>query len=262
MWNENLKKKLTNLCLVGGIVTNGPGLSFVEATAVTPEGRITPNDAGLWSDDQIDSLRQVTQYAHSQNQKIAIQLSHGGPKSSIATLWLPTAGTGIPASEGGWPDKVVAASPIPHDEKMHLPKEISKSEMAEIVVAFADAAKRAVTAGIDVIEIHGAHGFLINSFMSPQTNKRVDDYGGSFENRIRFPLEVVDAIRAVIPSTMPLFFRSVLLHSFQTRIHTHSHTQYFCHRVARGSTSKRGLMDHRRYPALRAHPRRTRRRPY
>ncbi|KAG6333195.1 hypothetical protein ID866_5892 [Astraeus odoratus] len=191
---------------LGGILTRGPGLSIIEATAVTPEGRITPEDAGLWKDSQAESLRQIVEFAHSQNQKIGIQLAHAGRKASTVSPWLHF---GLRATEevGGWPDNVLAPSPIPYNDGFPNPKELTKEQIKDVVVAFAEAAKRALKAGIDVIEIHAAHGFLLFSFLSPQTNRRTDEYGGSFENRIRLPLEVVRAIRNVIPDDMPLFFR-------------------------------------------------------
>lgn len=192
--------------IVGGILTRGPGLTFVEATAVTPEGRITPQDLGLWSDDQVEPLRALVEFAHSQNQKIALQLAHAGRKASTVAPWLH-AGLSAPREDGGWPDNVVAPSAIPFNKDFPQPRALTKAEIKALVVAYADAAKRALKAGVDVLEVHGAHGYLLTEFLSPHTNKRTDEYGGSFENRTRFPLEVVDAVRAVMPEDMPLFFR-------------------------------------------------------
>ncbi|KAI5996150.1 hypothetical protein EDD15DRAFT_2250703 [Pisolithus albus] len=191
---------------LGGITSRGPGLTMIEATAVVPEGRITPEDAGLWKDSQAESLRPIIEFAHSQNQKIGIQLAHAGRKASTIAPWLHG---GMIATEevGGWPDNVWGPSTVPWDENFPSPKEMSKEQIKRVVVAFAEAAKRALKVGVDVIEVHGAHGYLISSFLSPYSNKRTDEYGGSFENRIRFPLEVVDAVRNVIPDDMPLFFR-------------------------------------------------------
>ncbi|KIJ61509.1 hypothetical protein HYDPIDRAFT_96213 [Hydnomerulius pinastri MD-312] len=191
---------------LGGIFTRGPGLSIMEATAVVSEGRITPEDAGLWKDSQIEPLRKIVEFAHSQNQKIGIQLAHAGRKASTVAPWLHT---GLVATEqtGGWPENVWGPSTIPFNENFPVPKELSKAQIKGVVVAFVEAAKRALKAGIDVIEIHNAHGYLLYSFLSPQTNRRTDEYGGSFENRIRLTLEVVDAIRDVIPEDMPLFLR-------------------------------------------------------
>ncbi|OAX38165.1 FMN-linked oxidoreductase [Rhizopogon vinicolor AM-OR11-026] len=191
---------------MGGIFTRGPGLSIVEGTAVLPEGRITPEDAGLWKDSQIEPLRKIVEFAHSQNQKVGIQLFHAGRKASTIAPWLHS-GHAATENEGGWPDNVWGASAIPYDDNLNMPKELSKAQIKAIVVAFVDAAKRALKAGIDVIEIHSAHGYLLCSFLSPTSNKRTDEYGGSFENRIRLTLEVVDAIRKIIPEDMPLFVR-------------------------------------------------------
>jgi 2,4-dienoyl-CoA reductase-like NADH-dependent reductase (Old Yellow Enzyme family) len=193
---------------VGGIFTRGPGLSFLEATAVVPEGRITPHDLGLWNDAQIEPMRQVVEFAHSQNQKVAIQLAHAGRKASTVVPWLH-AGRSASESEGGWPENVVSASDLPYNDLFPQPKSLTNEGIKEVVSAFVAAAKRALKAGIDVIEIHGAHGYLLYQFLSPQTNQRTDEYGGSWENRTRLAVEIVDAVRAVIPDSMPLFFRSV-----------------------------------------------------
>ncbi|KAI6029776.1 hypothetical protein BKA83DRAFT_4223049 [Pisolithus microcarpus] len=191
---------------LGGITSRGPGLTMIEATAVVPEGRLTPEDTGLWKDSQADSLRPIVEFAHSQNQKIGIQLGHAGRKASMVAPWLE--GSMLATEEvGGWPDNVWGPSTVPWDENFPSPKEMSKERIKKVVVAFAEAAKRALKVGVDVIEVHGAHGYLISSFLSPYSNKRTDGYGGSFENRIRLPLEVVDAVRNVIPDDMPLFFR-------------------------------------------------------
>jgi 2,4-dienoyl-CoA reductase-like NADH-dependent reductase (Old Yellow Enzyme family) len=194
---------------VGGIISRGPGLSFVEATAVLPEGRISPEDAGLWTDEQTEALASITEFAHSQNQKIAIQLGHAGRKASTRAPWIAW---DLLATEAvnGWPNNVWGPSTIPYSESTAAPKELTKEGIKRVVQAFVDAAKRAVKAGIDVIEIHNAHGYLLYSFLSPVSNKRTDEYGGSFENRIRLTLEVVDAVRAAIPQDMPLFLRFVL----------------------------------------------------
>ncbi|KAK0186354.1 FMN-linked oxidoreductase [Armillaria mellea] len=191
---------------LGGILTRGPGLTFVEAAAVVPEGRITPNDLGIWSDDHIAPITAIVEFAHSQSQKIAIQLSHAGRKSSTTAPWIEE--TNLATVEmGGWPDDVVAASPIAFADSYATPRELSREDLKGLVESHKQAALRAVKAGFDVVEIHCAHGYLLCGFLSPTSNKRTDEYGGSFENRIRFPLEVVDAVRSVIPEWMPLFFR-------------------------------------------------------
>ncbi|KAG5652372.1 hypothetical protein H0H81_005234 [Sphagnurus paluster] len=178
---------------LGGIFTRGPGLSFFEAMAVLPEGRITPQDAGIWSDEHIAPLAHIIDFAHSQGQKMAVQLAHAGRKASGIAAWL----TGDPlslAEVGGWPDNVWAPSRVPWSEAMAQPKELTKEGIRGIVRAFVEAALRSVKAGIDVIEIHNAHGYLLHEFLSPISNKRTDEYGGSFENRIRLTLEIVDAV--------------------------------------------------------------------
>ncbi|KAI0715866.1 FMN-linked oxidoreductase [Cerioporus squamosus] len=174
---------------IGGIVTRGPGLTMVEANAVSPEGRSSPDDAGIWTDEQARAWSRIVQFAHSQGQKIGIQLAHGGRKASTIPLFVD-AGPIADEVAGGWPDDVWGPSE---------PKALTREGIRRIVKAFVDAAKRSVRAGFDVIEIHGAHGYLLSSFLTPTSNKRTDEYGGSFENRIKFPLEVVDAIRGVIP---------------------------------------------------------------
>ncbi|KAI9061968.1 FMN-linked oxidoreductase [Trametes sanguinea] len=191
---------------LGGIFTRGPGLTIVEATAVLPEGRITPECAGIWNDEQAAAWAKIVEFAHSQGQKIGIQLAHAGRKASTLA---PFVNMGRVADEaaGGWPDDVWGPSEVPFNEQFPKPKALTRDGIKRIVKGFVDAAKRAVRAGFDVIEIHGAHGYLISSFLSPTSNKRTDEYGGSFENRIRLAVEVVDAVRAVIPPTMPLFFR-------------------------------------------------------
>ncbi|KAI0653043.1 FMN-linked oxidoreductase [Cubamyces menziesii] len=191
---------------LGGIFTRGPGLTIVEATAVLPEGRITPECAGIWNDEQAAAWAKIVEFAHSQGQKIGIQLAHAGRKASTLA---PFVNMGRVADEAanGWPDDVWGPSAIPFNDQFPQPKELTKEGIKRIVKGFVDAARRAVRAGFDVIEVHGAHGYLISSFLSPMSNKRTDEYGGSFENRIRLAVEVVDAVRAVIPPTMPLFFR-------------------------------------------------------
>ncbi len=187
-------------------MTRGPGLTFVEASAVSQEGRSSPDDAGIWTEEQARAWARIVQFAHSQGQKIGMQLAHGGRKASTVPLFVaapPIADETI----GGWPDDVWGPSDVPWSADYPKVKALTKEGIQRLVKAFVVAAKHAVRAGFDVLEIHGAHGYLISSFLTPTSNKRTDEYGGSFENRIRFPLEVVDAIRGVIPPTMPLFFR-------------------------------------------------------
>ncbi|TCD62071.1 hypothetical protein EIP91_007511 [Steccherinum ochraceum] len=190
-----------------GLLIRGPGLTMTEATAIAPNGRTSPEDAGLWSDEHVAAFKEITDFAHSQNQKIAIQLVHAGRKSSLGAMWLPNAMTVVTKEQGGWPDEVYAPSAIQFSDTANLPKEMTKEDIKEVVDQFREAAKRAVKAGFDVIDLHGAHGYLLNSFKSLTSNTRTDEYGGSWENRIRFTLEVVDAVRSVIPQDMPLFYR-------------------------------------------------------
>lgn len=191
---------------LGGIFTRGPGLSMFEATAVLPEGRITPEDAGLWKDSQIEPMAKIVEFAKSQGQLTAIQLAHAGRKASTVAPWLSF---GAVATEdvNGWPNNVKAPSAIPYNEDHCSPKEMTIEDIEEVKAAFVAAAKRAMKAGFDVIEIHNAHGYLLHNFVSPVSNKRTDKYGGSFENRTRLTLEIVDAVRATIPKDMPLFLR-------------------------------------------------------
>ena len=191
---------------LGGIIQRGPGLTMIEATAVLPEGRITPEDAGLWQDSQIEPLKKIVEFAHSQNQKIGIQLGHAGRKASTVAPWLSMGDTATEALNG-WPDNVYAPSALPFSARYPHPKEMTKSDIVRVKVAFKKAIERALKAGIDAIEIHNAHGYLLHSFLSPAANKRTDEYGGSFENRIRLTLEIVDIARSTIPDDMPLFLR-------------------------------------------------------
>ncbi|EME49641.1 hypothetical protein DOTSEDRAFT_40817 [Dothistroma septosporum NZE10] len=191
---------------LGGIIQRGPGIACVEATAVTPQGRITPEDSGLWKDSQIAGLKEVVDFAHSQNQKIMIQLAHAGRKASTIAPWL-SSGAVAGKELNGWPDDTYAPSAIPWNEHHTNPREMSLQDIADFKVAFAAATKRALQAGFDAIEIHNAHGYLLHSFISPVSNQRTDQYGGSWENRVRLTLEVVELVRAIVPDTMPIFLR-------------------------------------------------------
>ncbi|KAH6604667.1 hypothetical protein Trco_006374 [Trichoderma cornu-damae] len=198
-----------HLVHLGQLALHGTGLIMAEATAIEPRGRISPQDSGLWKDSQIAPMRRVTDFIHSQGAKAAIQIAHAGRKASTLAPWIGGTATKTLAEEnvGGWPDDVVGPSAIPFHDDHALPKELTREEIKGLVQKFAEAAQRAVRAGFDVVEIHGAHGYLITSFLSPLTNQRTDEYGGSFENRIRFLREAVEAIRAVIPAGMPLWLR-------------------------------------------------------
>lgn len=196
-----------HLTHLGGIIQRGPGLAIMEATAVQKIGRITPQDLGLYEDGHIEPLKRITDFAHSQGQKIAIQLAHSGRKGSAVAPWLSLNAMAV-SEVGGWPDEIVAPSAIPQEEGINsIPKAMTRQDIEQLRRDFAQAAKRALKAGFDVIEIHAAHGYLLHQFLSPVSNQRTDEYGGSFENRVRLPLEVCEAVRAVIPATMPLIVR-------------------------------------------------------
>jgi len=182
-----------HLVHLGAFALRGAALTIVEATAVTANGRISPEDSGLWQDSQIAPLKRIADFVHSQGQKIGIQLAHAGRKASTLGPWHVTPGRHevATAEVGGWPDNLWAPSAIPWDEGYPTPKELTVAEIEGLVQSFADAAKRAVQAGVDTIEIHGAHGYLISEFLSPISNQRTDAYGGSFENRVRILLDVV-----------------------------------------------------------------------
>jgi len=192
-----------HLVHLGSRAVGGAALVTAEATAVTPEGRITPADLGIWKDEHIEKLQEITKFIESRGSIPAMQLSHAGRKAS--TRQPAKGGTFISLSDGGW--QHVAPSPIPFRPEDGIPDELTKDEIAEVVQAHSAAAKRAVAAGFKVIEIHAAHGYLLNEFMSPLANVRTDQYGGSFENRIRITLETIRAVRSAIPADMPLFMK-------------------------------------------------------
>ncbi|MFJ8475576.1 NADH:flavin oxidoreductase/NADH oxidase [Kitasatospora sp. NPDC094011] len=183
----------------------GTGLIIVEATAVSPEGRISPYDLGLWNDTQRDAFRRITAFLKGQGAVPAIQLGHAGRKASTERPWVDRGRALAPAEEHGWTP--VSPSAVAFSPEHTTPDELTVDQIGDIVRQFADAAARALEAGFQAVELHGAHGYLIHQFLSPQSNRRTDGYGGSFEGRIRFALEVVDAVRAVWPEELPLFFR-------------------------------------------------------
>ncbi|ORY70940.1 uncharacterized protein BCR38DRAFT_415531 [Pseudomassariella vexata] len=195
-----------HLTHIGGIVQRGPGLTIMEATAVQPEGRITPHDLGLWEDGQIAPLKRITEFAHGQNQKIGIQLAHAGRKATTVAPWLHANAVAV-KEVGGWPDEVYGPSAIAFSENNPTPKAMTLEQIKQLKTAFVDATKRAIQAGFDVIEIHSAHGYLLHEFLTPVSNTRIDKYGNSFENRTRLLIEVVERVREVIPEDMPLFVR-------------------------------------------------------
>ena len=192
-----------HLVHLGARATGGFGLGLTAASAVVPEGRIAPQDAGIWNDEQAEAWRRVVEFVHRQRTPIGIQLAHAGRKASTYRPWDPRSGS-VPVDDGGW--DTVAPSDVPF-EGYAAPAALSAAEIAEVVQAFAAAARRAVSVGFDTVEVHAAHGYLLHQFLSPLSNRREDDYGGSFQNRTRLVLEVVDAVRAELPDTAPLLVR-------------------------------------------------------
>ena len=191
---------------LGGIAQRGPGFLMVEATAVQPWGRITPQDLGLWKDSQIEPLRRVIEFAHSQSQLIGVQIAHAGRKASTVAPWL--AGNDAATEKvGGWPDAVQGPGDEAFTDHCPIPRAMTKADIEEFKTAWVAAVKRAVSAGADFVEIHNAHGYLLMSFLSPAVNKRTDEYGGSFENRIRLSLEIAQLTRANVPQDKPVFLR-------------------------------------------------------
>jgi 2,4-dienoyl-CoA reductase-like NADH-dependent reductase (Old Yellow Enzyme family) len=189
---------------LGHLALSGAGLLVIEATAVEPEGRISPADLGLWSDATEaalkDVLKKIRQYS---SMPIAIQLAHAGRKASTNVPW--AGGRTIPLEKGGW--RTFAPSPVPYDAEDPAPIALDHAGLQRVLRAFVSTAQRAHRLGLDAIEIHAAHGYLLHEFLSPLSNARTDEYGGSLENRMRFPLQVFDAIRAAVPKQMPVGVR-------------------------------------------------------
>ncbi|KAL6155577.1 NADH-dependent flavin oxidoreductase [Exserohilum turcicum] len=217
-----------HIATLGHYALKGASLVMVEATGVQPNGRITPNCPGLWTDAQIPALRRVSDFIKSQGALSGLQLAHAGRKASTCAPWIAGAqktqggkrqvSVKADVDVGGWPSNVVgpmggqewAWDGKPADDEnsgFWAPRALSEAELERLVQDWAEAAQRGVKAGVDMIEIHAAHGYLIHEFLSPVTNQRTDKYGGSFENRTRLLIEIIKAIRAVIPDTMPLYLR-------------------------------------------------------
>ncbi|MEI6305216.1 MAG: NADH:flavin oxidoreductase/NADH oxidase [Deltaproteobacteria bacterium] len=188
----------------GSRAAGGAGLVLTEAVAVTPQGRISPKDLGIWDDKQIEFLSRITSFITQRGSIAGIQLAHAGRKGSSAPPW-ENRSTTLSESEGGWP--IVAPSAIAFDEGSAMPTALSESAIDDIKTAFVAAAKRSLLAGFKIAEIHSAHGYLLHQFLSPLSNHRTDQYGGSFDNRIRLLKEVVNAVRAVWPDNLPLLVR-------------------------------------------------------
>src|SRR5579862_9731127 len=197
-----------HLVHLGSRAAGGAGLVVAEATAVEARGRITPGDLGIWKDEHIENLTRIATFVKQQGAVPAVQIAHAGRKASCQVPW----NGGEPILEniggenaGGW--RTVAPSPVPFRATDPVPSELGKNEIRSIVGAFAAAARRALAAGFEVVEIHSAHGYLLHEFLSPLSNLRTDEYGGSLENRLRLLLEVAEAVRAVWPERLPLFVR-------------------------------------------------------
>ncbi|GGH20458.1 oxidoreductase [Mucilaginibacter phyllosphaerae] len=193
-----------HLVHLGTMAVGGAGLIITEATAVSPEGRISFADLGIWKDEHIAKLKEITTFIEAQGAVAGVQLSHAGRKASHAEPW--NGGKQIqPDEENGW--QAYGPSALAFSRSETAPVELDKAGIQKIITDFKDAAARALAAGFKVVELHGAHGYLINEFLSTHSNKRTDDYGGSFENRIRFLLEVIEAVQTVWPADYPLFVR-------------------------------------------------------
>jgi len=192
-----------HLVHLGSRAVGGAGLVMTEAAAVEARGRISPADAGIWKDDHIEPLARIARFLREHGAVAGIQLAHAGRKASTRRPW--EGGGSVPEAEGGWP--TVAPSGVPFQPEDPAPAELTHSEIRSIVDAFVAAARRALRAGFQVVEIHAAHGYLIHQFLSPLSNRRTDEYGGTFENRIRFALEVTRAVREAWPFQLPLFLR-------------------------------------------------------
>ncbi|MDF7812574.1 NADH:flavin oxidoreductase/NADH oxidase [Hymenobacter sp. YC55] len=192
-----------HLVHLGSRAVGGAGLIISEAAAVSPEGRITPDDLGIWKDDHIAGLRRITDFIASQGSVAGIQLAHAGRKASHASPW--KGGTVVPESDGGW--LTVAPSAEPFTSAEPAPLELDKAGIEKVRADFRAATQRSLQAGFQVIELHAAHGYLFHEFLSPLSNHRTDEYGGSFENRCRLLLEVTEDTRAALPDHLPLLVR-------------------------------------------------------
>ncbi len=188
---------------LGSRAVGGAGLVIAEASAVSPEGRISPSDLGIWSDSHIQGLKRITDFIHQQGSIAGIQIAHAGRKASTNEPW--NGGKFLFEQEGGW--HPVGPSAVPFSEGQHLPHALNPEDIERIIISFHAAAKRALSAGFKVLEIHAAHGYLLHEFLSPLSNFRTDGYGGSFENRVRLLVEVVEAVRMAWPEEFPLFVR-------------------------------------------------------
>jgi len=192
-----------HLVHLGSRAVGGAALVFTEATAVTATGRISPQDLGIYDDGHVDGLARIVRFVHSQKALAGMQLAHAGRKGSTVRPW--EGGGRLASEQGGW--QPVGPTATPFADSYPVPCPLSLAEIREIVAAFRAAARRALAAGFDVVELHAAHGYLIHEFLSPLVNTRADEYGGSFDNRARLCLEIVEAVRGVWPDRLPLFVR-------------------------------------------------------
>jgi 2,4-dienoyl-CoA reductase-like NADH-dependent reductase (Old Yellow Enzyme family) len=193
-----------HLAHLGARATGGAGLVIAEATAVSPEGRITPGDAGIWADKHVEPIARINRFVKSQGAIPGIQIAHAGRKASAARPW--EGGAHLPDDAGGWP--ILGPSAIPFGGDLtKTPRAMTEADIAKAQVNFADAAARALAAGCEWLEIHSAHGYLSHEFLSPLSNRRADRYGGDFENRIRFVMETTAKVRAIWPERLPLAVR-------------------------------------------------------
>ena len=192
-----------HLVHLGCRAQGGAGLVMTEATAVAPEGRISPSDLGIWKDEHIPMLQRIAGFIHSQGARAGVQLAHAGRKGSMAPPSMPEGL--VPPEQGGW--QPVGPSEIAFAPNYGVPHALDENGITAVIQAFRQAARRALKAGFDVVEIHGAHGYLLHEFLSPLANRRTDRYGGSLENRMRLVLEVADGVRGVWPQELPLLLR-------------------------------------------------------
>lgn len=190
----------------GRYATSGVGSVVVEATGISAEGRISPGCTGLYNDEQVAAWREITELYHAQGIPVFVQINHAGAKASTMRPWDGAGPLDPEGSESPW--QTVAPSAIPARDGWHTPQALGTGQIADIVQDFASAAARAMEAGFDGVEIHGAHGYLLHEFMSPYSNRRDDAYGGPVENRMRLPVEVARAVRAALPSDVPLLYRA------------------------------------------------------
>ncbi len=194
-----------HLVHLGSRAVGGAGMVMLEASAVLPEGRISPQDLGIWKDGHIKELARIAKFIKAHGASPAIQLAHAGRKASMRRPWeKPHAA--VPVSEGGWSD-VYSSSPLAFSENYLTPIQLSIHEIEKVIEAFSDAARRSHDAGYEIIELHAAHGYLVHQFLSPLTNHRTDDFGGSFENRTRLARYLVTSMREVWPKELPLLVR-------------------------------------------------------